>query len=102
MAQRFTVYGIRVRGTSEVRYVGFTRFSPAERLTRHFVTGNYRRCFKTWLLDNRDSLEAFPIIKCRDKAVARAMEKAAIATSALLGHRLFNSDHVPAHLRIAA
>lgn len=102
MVQWFTVYGIRIRGTDEVRYVGFTRFTPAERLHRHFVTGNYRRCFKSWLITNRDSLEAFAIIKCRDVPTARAMEKAAIATCALLGHRLHNSDHVPAHLRIAA
>lgn len=102
MAVRFTVYGIRTLDSSEVRYVGFTRFDANERLNRHFVTGNYRPPFKAWLEAHRGQLEAFPIIRCRTETEARAMEKAAIATCLRLGQRLFNSDHVPSHLRIAA
>jgi hypothetical protein len=95
-----TVYGLRRRGDCEIRYVGFTRFSPELRLLRHFVHANYRATFRAWLDANRDCLEAVTIREAKGEVEARAMEKAAIAALLVAGHRLLNSDHVPAPLRI--
>ena len=82
----YTVYGIRLTDDSEVRYVGFTRFTPEIRLHRHLIDTSYGtpgRMFRQWLLPRADRVEAFTICKTKTEANARLMEKAAIAAMVL-------------------
>ncbi len=101
----FTVYGIRLIGTNEARYIGFTKFTPQERLQRHSIDSTYGtpgRPLRQWLIANRGMVEAFAIGEMETEAAARTMEKVVIALCLRLGQRLFNSDHVPARLRLVA
>ena len=101
----FTIYGVRLIDDREIRYVGFTRFTPQERLRSHIADTTYGtpgRIFRQWLLLNADKVEAVTICKAETKADARAMEKGAIGACLQTGQRLFNSDHVPSHLRVVA
>lgn len=97
----FTVYGLRLRGSIEVRYVGFTKFAPAARLARHIADTTYGtpgRALRQWLLANADAVEAVPLCTAKTEVEARAMEKGAIAACAHAGNQLFNSDHMPRNL----
>lgn len=94
----FTVYGLRLRGDAEARYIGFTRKSPAERLKKHLVGQIFRASYRPlipWVRANYDKIEAFPIAKCETELQARATESLAIAFCLALGHRLLNGAQVP-------
>jgi hypothetical protein len=87
----FTVYGLRLKGDCELRYVGHTRKTPDERLRMHHVEGSGTRWpFPTWLRENRGNIEAFPIAKVDTLQEARAYEMAIIALCSRLRQRLFN------------
>lgn len=97
-----SVYGIRLRGSREVRYIGVTHRGLDRRLRYHFYAAQRAdSAFGRWLLDNRDQIEIFPIAQ-RSWSDAFALERKLIADGLLLGQRLFNRMHVPSNLRLAA
>jgi hypothetical protein len=98
----FAVYGIRLKGDTEVRYIGQTR---QELRTRHF---NHRgeaanRPLRDWLRQSgAANVDIFEIARCNTLEQALVTEKVIIALCVRLNHRLFNRDGVPKHLRSAA
>jgi hypothetical protein len=107
----FYIYGIRIAGDTECRYVGMTSKQPEDRLYAHSREAIARvarkwialdpECFQQWLADNHSNVEAFKIAKVDTKAEALATEKAIVALCLRLNHRLFNHWLVPADKRIA-
>lgn len=94
----FTVYGIRLKGEVEVRYVGLT-YKPIKRRLREHRATPCVPGLSTWLMDNWERAEVFAIASVTDREQARATEKVIITLCARLNHRLFNRTHVPTHLR---
>jgi hypothetical protein len=100
-----TVYGIRLKGDKETRYIGFTRHSLDARLRKHLAGQEFAASYRPlipWLRANRENAEAFALAKCDTEAEARTAEKLAIALCLAMGHRLLNGAQVPHHLRLAA
>lgn len=89
-----TVYGLRLKGDPEVRYVGLTCKDLKRRLRQHRTGGN-SPLLSPWLRENSDEVEIFPIaaVECREEATAT--EKVMIALCCRLDHRLFNRAHNP-------
>ena len=87
----FTVYGLRLKGDKEVRYVGQTG-QPEQRLFGHFSQAqmNYQTPLCQWLREHQPSVEMFKIGYAETRAEALAIEKAIIALCRRLDHRLFN------------
>jgi predicted GIY-YIG superfamily endonuclease len=101
----FTVYGIRLKGNKEVRYIGYTRGELAERLRRHATAAidvNSYSPVRPWVRKNRDNVEIFPIAKCDDETEARRTESVLIALCLRLDHDLLNGAQVPSHLRFVS
>lgn len=101
----YTVYGLRLRGEREARYIGFTRVSLDVRLARHIaatIDRNSNRPVVPWLKENRDRVEAFAIAKCETGPEARATESVVIALCLRLNQRLLNTAQVPPHLHVVA
>lgn len=89
----FTVYGIRLKGDVEVRYVGLT-YKPIERrLKEHLRTPSVPN-FTPWLQANRQRIQVFAIASVADREHAKATEKVIIGLCSMLDHRLFNRAHV--------
>lgn len=97
MAGAFTIYGVRLKGDTEVRYVGLTRQTLRARHFNH--RGDANSPVQRWLLDNGDDAELFAITNCGSREEARSTEKLVIAACLAMNHRLLNRDGVPAHLR---
>jgi hypothetical protein len=98
------VYGLRLIGDREVRYIGETQGPPEYRLHLHYVAARNRRlgAFGKWLLANEGKIEAFKIASAETRREARAIERAIIALSLRLNQRLFNIAGVPRELRLVA
>lgn len=97
------IYGLRIAGTHEPRYIGLTIHSPAVRLIGHL---NLARCakgapFADWLIANEAVVEAFEIARFTDHNDARRCETDMIKACVRLGHRLFNLHHVPKSNRVS-
>ena len=92
----YCVYGIRLRGDKEVRYIGQTNRTPEARIANH-RGDRCNRPLQTWLLSN--DVEGFEIARCDTREEALATEKVIIALCVRLNHRLLNRDGVPKHLR---
>jgi hypothetical protein len=102
---KFTVYGLRLRGEREVRYVGQTIGSGKVRLKGHMneaPKGRYNKALCAWLSEHGDNVEAFHIGYTDTRDEALAMERAIIALCLRLEQRLFNQRNIPAELREAA
>lgn len=101
---RYTVYGIRLRGTIDVRYIGQTGQEISRRLTSHYgeLLCQYgtKTPFAEWALGNRADIEVFAISEHSTRAAAKEAERAAIKLACALGHKLFNQNFVPSALRI--
>jgi hypothetical protein len=99
----YIVYGLRLRGDRETRYVGMTYRDLTYRLQMHTsraaMMGD-KTPFAQWLLANRGNVEAFKIAETDDKEQAKGTEKILIAACLTMRQRLFNSVHVPANLRL--
>lgn len=98
-----TVYGLRLKGDREVRYIGFTRGDLATRLKKH---RNAEPCLpasympiRKWVREHGDKVEIFPIAKCDTVAEARKTESILIALCVQLNQRLLNGAQVPASLK---
>jgi hypothetical protein len=90
------VYGLRLNGDREVRYVGETFKRLHDRLIQHTsvaAMGRIEGPFADWLLENRGEIEIFEIATCDDRRHAQETEKALIAQCQLLGQRIFNRKH---------
>lgn len=106
----YYVYGLRVRGDVECRYIGATKHKPELRLSQLTSAAREQRervphrehpdGLYAWLLNNRGNIEAFKIAKVDTGVEARAMEKTIIALVLRLGSRLLNVAHVPDDQRI--
>jgi hypothetical protein len=100
-----TVYGIRLKGDREVRYIGFTRGDLDARLKKHIGGMVYKgsfRPFVPWIKEHRHEVEIFPIAKCDTVAEARKTESVLIALCCRLNQRLLNGAQVPPRLRLVA
>jgi hypothetical protein len=98
-----TVYGIRLRGDIEARYIGFTRYETWRRLTSHFgeaLSQTRKSPVCVWLLENRPNIEIFEITTVETVAEARAKEREIVAICLALNHRLLNHHLVPADRRV--
>lgn len=93
----FAVYGLRERGSKELRYVGQTN-NPGERLAGHINAAQKSRCpdaLRDWVLASADCLELVVLHECSTRNEARAMEKSLVQAFFLCGRRLFNLRLVP-------
>lgn len=100
----FLVYGLRVTGDREVRYIGFTGHDAATRLKGHYSNAKLYGARPTvglagWLLDNEGNVEAVELARAGGKAAIRIAERAAVEFCVALNHRLFNTWLVPAEHR---
>lgn len=94
----YAVYGIRIIGSTEPRYIGQTGNGVDTRLAGHYLWCRQmplKSPFAAWLLGNEGNIEAFVIDYHESRADALASERTAIEVCAKLGHRLFNVHHVP-------
>ena len=99
----FTIYGLRLKGDGEVRYIGQTMRTPEVRLEDHLSAADHApvpQGLSLWLLDNRESVEVFRIDELPAVQEAKMVERALIKAFARLGHRLFNCHHLPKSARI--
>ena len=105
----FYVYGLRLKGDLECRYIGQTGKAPEDRLidrirqSRHHVKIGY--CahpdgLSQWVAANADNIEVFRIAKTETRQEARATERVIIALVLRLGHRLLNLEGVPPEQQI--
>lgn len=96
---QYTVYGLRLIGSKEVRYVGQTNGPVELRLIGHINAAALRRhngplC--DWLTANAGQVEIFKIAYAETRAEASGIEKTIIALCSRLEHRLFNQRLLPA------
>lgn len=101
----YVIYGLRLKGSPEVRYVGLTSFTPEIRLlhlTREARLYGQRPTTgrSGWLLVNKGQIDAFEIARADTKADAHKKEREAVQFCLLLNHRLFNAWLVPAGRRL--
>jgi hypothetical protein len=103
MSAPFYVYGLRLKGDREVRYIGETSGPPELRLHLHYAAARKDRIgpLGGWLLEHEGDVEAFKIAAVESKLEARATERTIIALCLRLNQRLFNRAGVPHELRIA-
>lgn len=97
---KFTVYGIRLKGGHELRYVGQTAHDPDRRMTAHCSEHGPHSHFSAWIKANRPNVETVKLGFSDTRNEAKAIERVMVAFCLRLNHRLFNRDHVPAHLRV--
>jgi predicted GIY-YIG superfamily endonuclease len=91
---KFYVYGLRLKGDKEVRYIGQTNDDPIYRFRTHMTRARSAGGMRVdpWLLENEGSVEAFKIAACETREEAQSMERAITALCVRLDHRLFNKQ----------
>lgn len=92
MNVEFNVYGIRIKGTDEIRYVGYTGVGLKRRLGYHFRNrkkGNKEK--GDWLINNRNEIEIIVLAgPFETDSDAHNLERYWIKFYKENGHRLFN------------
>ena len=98
----FYVYGLRLKGDREVRYIGETSYAPEYRLHLHYAAARKNRTGRLgqWLLSHEGAVESFKIAATDTREDARATERTIIALCLRLNQRLFNLAGVPRDLRL--
>lgn len=99
----WVIYGLRLKGATEVRYVGRTK-KIEQRLAGHFSTAKqmpWATNFANWLLENKELIELVVLGTAEGQRDACRAERAAVAFCLALNHRLFNQWLVPADRRCA-
>ncbi len=88
----YTIYGLRLIGSKEVRYIGQTRSHLEVRMAGHFSKkrDETETPLRQWLVENRQQIECFKIGYADDPDEARAIESVFISLCSRLDHRLFN------------
>jgi hypothetical protein len=97
----YCVYGIRLKGETNVRYIGHTKGTPEARLDWHLKQTIHEPSFRPllpWARANRDQIEAFKIADCESEKAARVTESVVIALCLRLNQPLLNVAQVPPHL----
>ena len=100
----YIIYGLRMKGDAEVRYIGQTAYEPSNRLATLIREAGYASRpspFSRWLIENATRTEAFEIRRVETRELARRAERDAVDFCLRLNHRLFNQWLVPANQRIA-
>lgn len=101
----FTIYGFRLKGEAEIRYIGLTGNTPESRLYRLTKEACMYGRRPTdglggWLLDNEGRVEVINIVRLRTLPEARIAERTAVSALVEGGHPLFNRWLVPRGKRI--
>lgn len=94
--RRFTIYGLRAKGSKEVRYVGQTMRPLEARMFNHLSLAQnhpFASELTQWL--SSTDVEIFKIAYVDTREEALATERALIALCAYLDHRLFNKRSGP-------
>jgi hypothetical protein len=100
--ETFTIYGLRVQGDREVRYVGQTHDAVERRAAAHVSRrSDLRRSslYSEWADANHGRIEGFAIATAPTREEAKRLEQVVIGFCLKLNHRLFNYEHVPPQLR---
>jgi len=98
---KFLIYGLRLRGDAEVRYVGQTK-DVEQRFAGHFGRAKgmpWQDALAMWLTDNEPEVEWFEIDRAETREEARQIERVAVSFALKFGHRLYNLHLVPADKR---
>lgn len=93
---RHVVYGFRLIGDTEIRYVGQTKHTGQKRLSFEQTMAKKRwkhDALSQWLFDTLGQVEAFTIWSCPDEESARLKEAETIAFCLAIGHRILNKQH---------
>lgn len=93
----YSVYALREVGTTDIRYIGQTRYDGARRL--RFLSylarkGNGEPNMREWLESIQYRAEAVAIATSITEVGARQLEKQAIGMFAAAGHKLLNRQHM--------
>lgn len=98
----YTVYGLRLKGKEEVRYIGETNTDPNFRLLFHCRHAK-QPDLRNWLDANAGNVEAITLDVASSRSEARDLERLAISHHLDRGHRLLNRRSLPAsHYPLAA
>lgn len=98
-----TVYGLRIKGDKEVRYIGQSA-NVEQRLASHlrsYVRMTWPTDFALWLKHNASEIEAVKLAYAPTREEARKIERMVVETFAALDHRLFNQWLVPPKKRLS-
>lgn len=93
MEPRFTIYGLRLAGDRETRYIGQTSENPIARLSSHLKAAQraaHNPEFCEWLRANGPRIEAFAIAKVATRQEALSHERVIVALCQRLNQRLYN------------
>lgn len=99
----YVIYALRLRGDSEVRYVGMTSVSIEARLRGHISYASNHpipTIYSAWIVDNWREIEVVKIGQANERTEALALERSMMTAMLALGHRLFNRWGVPRDLRL--
>lgn len=97
-----TIYGLRIKGSTEARYIGRTLKPLEKRLYGHLYEARRMpipTLFARWLNENRSEIEIFPIRVVSEWRELKLAERDMILACVALNHRLFNQWLVPADHR---
>lgn len=98
----FTIYGLRLKGDEEVRYIGETNTDINFRLLAH-CRHTKQPALRNWLDTNAGNVEAVTLDVASSRSEAHDLERLAISHHLDLGHRLLNRRSLPAsHYPLAA
>jgi predicted GIY-YIG superfamily endonuclease len=98
----FVVYGLRIRGDKEIRYIGHSA-DMNRRLAGHISNSKqmpWATKFATWLRENAPDIEAVQLDVAETRDEARKLERKAVAFCLALDHNIFNQWLVPSERRI--
>lgn len=89
------IYGLRERGSEEIRYIGRTEKPLCERLHKHKLNArhNYPPAISQWI-NSAERIEIIPLVEC-ERRDGPATERRLVEKYCAAGHRLTNSHLVP-------
>ena len=99
----FTIYALRLKGSTEARYIGQTGHTAEHRLKNLAGTAWHMPVptpLSVWLMEHGAEVECLVLALVATREDALRLEREAISFALALGHRLFNRQHVPTHLKI--
>lgn len=99
----FCIYGLRLTGETEARYIGRTGHPLWSRRRIHMNEAKSQPSptdFARWLKRNGSQVEIFEIATTESATEALALEREMVRVCLALNHRLFNRWLVPAERRL--
>lgn len=97
------IYGIRLIGDPEIRYVGQTGKGVERRLYEkaYFARRDWGDALMSqWMRDNEGRVEVVVIDTVTSEVDARAAERATVKMLSNIGHRLFNRNLIAREKRL--